>query len=244
MSAGDVAPSPRRVRVILAGRTVVDTLDARYVWEHPHYPRYYVPLADIDAAVLVDENGTADTQFGPAGRFGLQVGERRHPGSVAVFTTGKLAGLAKIDPRLPATWLEEDEQIFVHPRNPYTRVDALRSTRTVRIELRGVILAECHSPVLVFETGLPTRHYLNRADVDFTHLLPSETVTSCPYKGTTSEYWSVRLGDKIFADLAWVYQFPTREVSPIAGMVAFYDEKVDVFVDGRPVVSPDNPGAH
>jgi len=114
----------------------------------------------------------------------------------------------------------------------------------VRIELAGVVLAECHSPVMVFETGLPTRHYLNRTDVDFTHLLPSDTVTSCPYKGTTSEYWSVKLGDKVFPDLAWVYNFPTREMSPIAGMVAFYDEKVDVFVDGRQVALPANsPGA-
>ena len=214
------------------------------MWEHPHYPRYYVPLTDVDAAVLVDEHGTADTQFGPAARFGLRVDDRRHPDSVAVFTPGKLTGLARIDPRLPATWLEEDEQIFVHPRNPYARVDALRSTRTVRIELAGVVLAECHSPVMVFETGLPTRHYLNRTDVDFTHLLPSDTVTSCPYKGTTSEYWSVKLGDKVFPDLAWVYNFPTREMSPIAGMVAFYDEKVDVFVDGRQVALPANsPGA-
>jgi uncharacterized protein (DUF427 family) len=234
MSAGDVAPCARRVRVIVDGQTVVDTLDARYVWEHPHYPRYYLPLTDLDAGALADEHTTADTQFGSAARFGIRVGDRRYPDSVRVFGAGRLAGLVRIDPQLPATWLEEDEQIFVHPRNPYVRVDALRSTRTVHIELHGVVLAESHCPVMVFETGLPVRHYLNRTYVDFTHLVPSDTVTSCPYKGTTSQYWSVRLGDKVFPDLAWVYDFPTREVSPIAGMVAFYDEKVDLFVDGRP----------
>jgi uncharacterized protein (DUF427 family) len=151
---------------------------------------------------------------------------------VQVFADGPLAGLARIDPALSVMWLEEDEQIFVHPRSPYTRVDALRSTRSVRVELQGIVLAESRSPVMVFETGLPTRHYLDRTDVNFSHLVPSSTVTSCPYEGTTSAYWSVRLGDSVFPDLAWSYDFPTREVAPIAGLIAFYDEKVDVFVDG------------
>ena len=77
-------------------------------------------------------------------------------------------------------WFEEDEQVFVHPRDPYTRVDALRSTRTVRVELEGVVLAESSSSVLVFETGLPTRYYLNRPEVDFTRLAPAGTVAACP----------------------------------------------------------------
>ena len=89
-------------------------------------------------------------------------------------------------------WFEEDEQVFVHPRDPYTRVDALRSNRRVRVELDGVVLADSASPVMVFETGLPVRYYVNRTDVRFEHLVPSDTVTSCPYKGMTSGYWSVR----------------------------------------------------
>jgi uncharacterized protein (DUF427 family) len=232
-----MAPAPRRVRVILDGRVVVDTCAAAYVWEHPHYPRYYVPLADIDADALVDEHAWVQTQLGRAARFGLRAG-RSHPGCVDVYRDGPLTGLAKIDPELSAVWLEEDEQIFVHPRSPYTRVDALRSTRPVRIELRGVLLAESHSAVMLFETGLPTRHYVDRTDVDFRHLVASDTVTSCPYKGTTSAYWSVRLGDTVVPDAAWSYDFPTREAAPIAGLIAFYDEKVDVFVDDRRVVLP------
>ncbi len=109
-------------------------------------------------------------------------------------------------------WYEEDEQVFVHPRNPYTRVDALRSTRTVRVESHGVVLAESSSPVLCFETGLPTRYYLNRTDVDFTSLVPSDTVTSCPYKGTTSGYWSALVDGRTHPDVAWTYDFPTREL--------------------------------
>lgn len=135
-------------------------------------------------------------------------------------------------------WYEEDEQVFVHPRDPYTRVDALRSTRRVRVELEGVLLAESSSPVMVFETGLPTRYYLNRTDVDVEHLVPSDTVTECPYKGTTSEYWSIRVGDRLHEDLAWAYDFPTRQLQPVTGLVAFYNEKVDISLDGQALDRP------
>jgi uncharacterized protein (DUF427 family) len=135
-------------------------------------------------------------------------------------------------------WFEEDEQVFVHPRDPYTRVDALRSDRPVRVELDGVVLADSRSAVLVFETGLPTRYYVNRTDVRFEHLVPSGTVTSCPYKGTTSGYWSVQAGGAVHQDLAWAYDFPTRQLLPVAGLVAFYNEKVDTFLDGEPLDRP------
>jgi uncharacterized protein (DUF427 family) len=114
----------------------------------------------------------------------------------------------------------------------------LRSTRPVRVELDGVVLAESSSPVLVFETGLPTRYYLNRIDVRFEHLTPSATVTACPYKGSTSGYWSARVGDAVHEDIAWAYDFPTRELLPIAGLIAFYNEKVDTFLDGKPLERP------
>ena len=121
----------------------------------------------------------------------------------------------------------------MHPRDPYTRVDALRSNRRVRIELDGVVLADSASPVMVFETGLPVRYYVNRTDVRFEHLVPSDTVTSCPYKGMTSGYWSVRVGGALHKDLAWAYDFPTRQLLPIAGLVAFYNEMVDTYLDGE-----------
>ena len=237
-TVGHVAPCPRRIRVVVDMTLVVDTCAARYVWEHNRYPRYYVPVGDMAPDALADENAAASTSLGPAKRFGLRTSRTTHRGGLLVFETGKLAGLARIDPRLDATWYEEDEQIFVHPRDPYVRVDALRSTRTVRVELNGAVLAESRSPVFVYETGLPTRHYLNRTDVDFTHLVRSDSVTACPYKGITSQYWSVRLDDTLFADLAWCYDFPTRHLLPIAGMVAFYDERVDVFIDGRRLILP------
>ena len=105
-------------------------------------------------------------------------------------------------------------------------------------ELDGVVLAESQSAVMVFETGLPTRYYVNRTDVRFAHLVPSGTVTSCPYKGTTSGYWSVQAGGAVHQDLAWAYDFPTRQLLPIAGLVAFYNEKVDTFLDEEPLDRP------
>ncbi|MCW2497012.1 DUF427 domain-containing protein [Jatrophihabitans sp.] len=209
---GHVEPVPRRIRAMLAGRFVVDTTKARYVWEIANYPAYYLPAADIDPAVLA----------------GLHV---KHGG-------GELAGYVRIRWTALDAWFEEDEQVFVHPRDPYTRVDALRSTRRVRVELDGVVLAESSSAVLVFETGLPTRHYLNRTDLNYDHLAPSGTVTECPYKGTTSAYWNAVINGTEHRDIAWAYDFPTRQLLPIAGLVAFYDEKVDTFLDGQLLERP------
>jgi uncharacterized protein (DUF427 family) len=135
-------------------------------------------------------------------------------------------------------WFEEDEPIIGHPRNPYIRVDALRSHRHIRVELDGVVLAETRSPVLLFETGLPTRYYIDRTDVAFSHLETSKTQTICPYKGITSGYWSGKLGEAVYQDLAWAYDYSLREVAPIAGMIAFYNEKLDIFVDGIPLARP------
>ncbi len=231
------APVPRRIRALLDGHVVVDTTSALYLWEWSHYPQYYIPIDDIDPTVLVDEQREQRLSRGTARRYALQVGDVVRPAALRVYggdaTVEGLAGRARFEWDALDAWFEEDEQVFVHPRDPYTRVDALRSTRTVRVELDGVILAESASPVLVFETGLPTRYYLNRTEIDFTHLSPTETVTACPYKGTTSGYWTVRLGDATYADIAWAYDFPTRQLSPIAGLVAFYNEKVDTYLDGR-----------
>jgi uncharacterized protein (DUF427 family) len=141
-------------------------------------------------------------------------------------------------------WFEEDEQVYVHPRNPYTRVDALRSTRSVRIELDGTMLAESASPVMVFETGLPTRYYIELTNTNFDHLFPTKTVTACPYKGTTGGYWSARIPDPrtgsetIYEDLAWMYGFPTRQLLPISGLIAFYNERVDTYLEGQLLPRP------
>jgi uncharacterized protein (DUF427 family) len=226
-------PVPRRIRAVLNGRTVLDTTRALYLWEWPNYPQYYIPAADLDPAAVVDEEHVQRLKRGSARRIGLRVGDQARPAAGRIYTDGPVEGLARLEWDALDAWYEEDEQVFVHPRNPYSRVDALRSTRTVRISVDGVVLAESSSPVLVFETGLPTRYYLNRTDVDFTHLEASPTRTSCPYKGRTSGYWSVRAGEAVHQDLAWSYDFPTAALLPIAGLISFYNEKVDVHLDGR-----------
>ncbi len=237
-----VEPVPRRVRAVLGGETVVDTTRARYVWEWANYPQFYIPIDDVQPGVLIPEGVTQHSPRGTVELHGVRAGgeERRHAARVLPSSTvEELGGTVRFEWSALDAWYEEDEQIFVHPRNPYTRVDALRSTRVVRVELDGVVLAESSSPVLVFETGLPTRYYLNRSNVRFEHLAPSDTVTACPYKGVTSSYWSAHVGDTVHDDVAWAYDFPTRELLPIAGLIAYYNEKVDTFLDGilleRPV---------
>jgi uncharacterized protein (DUF427 family) len=236
-----IEPVPRRVRAVLANQVVVDTTFALYVWEWPYYPQFYLPLADVTPGVLVDEQHPQQLSRGTAMRHGLRVGDVERPAAARVYGDDALERLAdhvRFEWESLDAWFEEDEQVFVHPRNPYVRVDALRSSRLVRVELDGVVLAESAATVMVFETGLPTRYYFERTGVRFEHLEATDTLTSCPYKGNTSGFWSVRVGDTVHEDLAWSYDFPTRQLLPIAGLVAFYNEKVDVFIDGEPVERP------
>jgi uncharacterized protein (DUF427 family) len=232
---GHIEPVPRRIRGLLGGHVVFDTTHALYVWEWRPYPQYYIPLADVNRDVLVDEQYMEHLERGTVAHHGLHAGGVHRLRSARVYTAHsqpKLVDTVRFEWSALDAWYEEDERIHTHPRNPYARVDALRSTRELRIELDGVELARSRSPVMVFETGLPPRFYVNPTEVDLDHLLPSDTVTACPYKGVTSAYWSARIGDAIHPDVAWSYAFPTRQLQPIAGLIAFFDERVDVIVDG------------
>jgi uncharacterized protein (DUF427 family) len=236
-----VEPVPRRIRAFLGGEQVLDTTRALYVWEWPYYPQYYIPLADVRQDLLEAEGHTQQTRQGTAELRGLRVGELYRPRAGRVLAESPVEGLSgtvRFDWSAMDAWFEEDEQVFVHPRSPYTRVDALRSNRPVRVELDGVVLADARSSVMVFETGLPVRYYLSRTDVDFAHLIPTDTVTACPYKGSTSAYWSVRVDGTVHNDLAWSYDFPTRQLLPIAGLIAFYNEQVDIVLDGHRMDRP------
>lgn len=236
---GRVEPVPRRVRGYVGAELVFDTNAARYVWEVPYYPQYYIPLRDVRPGLLRDDGRPQKVQFGPSRVFSVVAGSRTAESAARVFGDGDgpVAGLVKFEWDA-LTWFEEDEPIYGHPRNPYARVDALRSHRHVAIELDGVSLADTHSPVMLFETGLPTRYYIDRTDIAFEHLEPSGTQTLCPYKGVTSGYWSVRTDHGVHADLAWTYQTPLPAVAAIANMVAFYNEKVDITVDGVQMSRP------
>lgn len=237
---GRIEPAPRRVRGYLGAELLFDTTAARYVWEFPYYPAYYIPLADVRSEFLSDENHPQRVQLGPSRLYSVVGAGQTHPSAARVFdadSDSPVAGLVRFEWD-PLRWFEEDEQIYGHPRNPYARVDALRSHRHVRVELDGVLLADTHSPVLLFETGLPTRYYIDSTDVAFEHLEPTTTQSLCPYKGVTSGYWSVRVGETLHPDLAWTYHYPLPAVAPIAGLVAFYNEKLDLNVDGVALPRP------
>ncbi|WP_374024780.1 DUF427 domain-containing protein [Mycobacterium sp. HNNTM2301] len=240
VARGRVEPAPRRVRGYLKDALVFDTTCALYVWEVPYYPQYYIPLADVRQEFLRDENHSQKVQFGASRLYSLEASGQTYPSAARVFDAdggGQVAGTVRFEWN-PLRWFEEDEPIYGHPRNPYSRVDALRSHRHVRVELDGIVLADTRSPVLLFETGLPTRYYIDPTDISFEHLEPSATQTLCPYKGVTSGYWSVRSREALHPDLAWTYHYPLPAVGQIAGLVAFYNEKLNIIVDGAALPRP------
>ncbi|OBF20009.1 DUF427 domain-containing protein [Mycobacterium sp. ACS4331] len=230
---GRIEPSPRRVRGYYGSDLVFDTVAARYVWEVPYYPQYYIPLADVRTGALRDDDHPQRVQFGPSRLFSVVGAAGTAEAAARVFDAGEgpFSELVRFEWDV-LTWFEEDEPIYGHPRNPYARIDALRSHRHITVTLGGVPLADTHAPVLLFETGLPTRYYIDRTDVRFSHLEPSNTQSLCPYKGVTSGYWSARVADTLHEDIAWTYNTPLPAVAPIANLIAFYNEKVDITVDG------------
>jgi uncharacterized protein (DUF427 family) len=137
------------------------------------------------------------------------------------------------------TWFDEDEPLFAHARDPHKRVDVAPSSRHVRVEVDGELLAESRRPLVLFENPLPVRYYLPTEDVRV-DLLPSDTRTSCPYKGHAS-WWSGRLGDRVLEDIAWSYPSPVPENPRIAGLICFRNERVDLVVDGERLERPVTP---
>ena len=199
------------------------------------YPQYYVPQADVWMEAF-GQGSETHTPQGAARHLEWKTGAVEHRPAGRLITASPLDGVAdtvRLVWDAVDHWFEEDEEVFVHPRRPYKRVDALRSTRAVRVELNGVLLAGAQSCVMVFETGLPTRYYVDPTTVHFSHLVPSTTRTQCPYKGKTDGYWSAHVNGTSVPDIAWSYHFTTPAMTPIAGLVAFLNEKVDIFIEGK-----------
>lgn len=219
----------RRVRVLFNGRFIVDTVNAKLVWENPYYPTYYFVKSDLDPSLLRESERLQDAQV-----YDLVSGDRVVKGAVTEFTGNKeLAGLLKVAFSAADAWFEEDERIFVHPKDPYKRVDVLQSSKNVRVEIDGVEIAKTNKPRFLFETSLRRRTYMPLTDVRLDLLRPSETTTPCPYKGVANYYDVVLPNGKIHEDVVWYYRAPLAECIQITGMAAFYDEKVDVWVDGK-----------
>ncbi len=239
-SIGHIEAVPRRIRARLNGRMILDTTEALYRWDIPFFPQYYVPIDDFDQAFLIARPSSAGSDA--VWKQGLVVGDQERPDALSVH--GPLSPrypktYAKVDWDAVDAWFEEDEEVFVHPRNPYVRVDAIRSHRDLSVAIDGVVLAATNAPVMVFETSLPTRYYIDPTDVHWSNLMATTTQSACPYKGVTTGYWSAISERGTYPDIAWAYNFPTAPLLPIAGLVAFYNEKVDITLDGvlldRPV---------
>ncbi|HVT70396.1 MAG TPA: DUF427 domain-containing protein [Trebonia sp.] len=230
-----VEPSAKRVRAYLAGRLAADTRHPSLVWEVPYYPAYYLPLGDVTAELVPTGKTEHSPSRGEAVLFDVRVAGAVAAGAARRYPDSPLAAirdLVRFEWNAMDEWLEEDEPVYTHPRDPYHRVDILASSRHVRVEVDGVTVADSVRPVILFETGLPPRYYLPLSDVRTDLLTPSDTQTHCPYKGTAG-YWSVDTGHGPHPDLVWTYRAPLPESQKIAGRACFYDEKVDVYLDGE-----------
>ena len=212
----------------LGGTVVADSDRARLLIQYSRAggPAYYLPRDDVRPGALVDETG---------GRWSVVAGNRR--AESAAWTNTEFPELADhvTFSWQDLDWYEEDEQVFA-TRDPHHRVDTLHSSRRVEVYVKGERLANSVRPVLLFETGLPTRYYLPAADVRTDLLAASDTITYCPYKG-----WARYLSHPEVADVAWSYPDPVPENPKIRDLISFYNERVDLIVDGVPIGGPQAP---
>lgn len=235
-------PTPRWVRVKFNDKVIADSKNALLVWKGGgHWLDYYFPREDVEMAYL-ESTGRSG---GERTNFDVKVGDRVAKNGAFSYTDPDVSKMGVKD-YVTFRWgkmdhfYEEIEEIFVHPRDPYHRVDTVPSKRHVRVEVDGVTVAESQRPYLLFETSLPTRYYLPPEDVNMDYLTPTDTQTACPYKGTAS-YWSVNINGKEHKDIVWGYPDPIPESPKIEGKFAFYNEKVDIFVDGEKQARPETP---
>jgi uncharacterized protein (DUF427 family) len=247
-------PTDQRVRAVLAGHTVVDTTRARLVWEPKRIvPAYAVPEDGLGAHLVpaTDEAGAAEAPtlagrpvYDPRVPFGVRDTEgealelRIDDARARAFRPADeaMAGYVILDFAGFDAWYAEDEPVLGHPRDPFHRIDVLHGSRHVVVEHGGRRLAESRRPRLLFEPPLPVRYYLPREDVAVEALEPSDTRTTCAYKGHATHF---SLPGE--ADVAWTYEDPLRDAAEVAGMIAFYNERVDITVDGVLLGRPDTP---
>ncbi len=235
--------SPKWVRAFVGGVAVGDSKRIRLLRDGGP-PVYYFPEDDVRRDLLVPSDHTTESpNKGTATFWHLKTGDRTvenaafayaAPPEDSSFLKGHISLVwGKMD-----AWFEEKEEVFVHARDPFKRIDAIKSSRNVRVVIGGETVAESDEPVLLFEPGHPIRYYLPKADVRMDLLEPSDTISRCAYKGE-ARYLSVRVGDSLANDVAWHYTYPTPETSTISRMVCFFNERVDeMYVDGELLPKP------
>jgi uncharacterized protein (DUF427 family) len=226
--------SPRRIRARLGGDTVVDSRHAKLLHEHGHLPIYYFPAEEVRMDLLVpSDKHTTCPYKGEASYWSVHAGGKVAENAVwsypePVADAPPLAGYMAFYWNKMDEWLEEDEPMIVHARDPYHRIDVLDTSRHVRVSVNGETVADTTRARALFEAGLPTRWYIPRDDVRMDLLERSDSRTGCAYKGYAS-YWSV--GDE--GDVVWSYADPRPEVVRIRDYLAFFNERVDIEVDGE-----------
>ncbi|MBV9467224.1 MAG: DUF427 domain-containing protein [Solirubrobacterales bacterium] len=248
-SALYLEPTAKRIRVELAGETIADSIGAMLLHESGHQPIYYFPPEDVRADVLEhSDRHTRCPKKGKASYYSIRVGEHLVP-DAAWYYPEPIEGAPPIKDLIAFyfnrmdRWLEENEEIAGHPRDPYHRIDIRRSDRHVRISLDGELLAETTRARALFETSLPPRWYMPAEDV-VAELRPSDHSSYCPYKGEAS-YHSVALANgELAGDLIWCYQDPLPEAAPIEGLLCFFNEHVDIELDGELQARPETPWSH
>jgi len=231
-------PSQRWVRVQFNGESVADTKNAILVWPQGHMITYYFPMDDVRTEWLEPGRlGSDGKQY-----YDLRVGDRLAEAAAWSYP-GATSGLADLEGYITFKWnkmdhwYEENEEVFVHPRDPYHRVDSIPSSRHIRVVIDGVTIAETKRPHLLFETGLPIRYYIPQEDIRMDLLEPTRAATTCPYKGVAS-YWSIKIGDQIYRNYVWGYMDPMPESPKIKGLLSFFNEKMEIYVDGELERSP------
>jgi uncharacterized protein (DUF427 family) len=235
--------SPRRVRVVLGGETVADSRRVKLMHETRHLPVYYFPEDDVRMDLLEATDHTTTCPFkGEASHWSVRVGENVAENAVwsypdPIESAPPIEGYLAFYWRKMDRWYEEDEEVFVHPRDPYHRVDVLESSRHVKVSVNGEVVAETDRPVVLFETGLPPRYYIPPEDVRKDVLVASDKHTQCPYKGIAS-YHSVEVGGETEENVIWHYPEPIAAAEKIRGNLSFFNEKVDLEVDGEPQERP------
>ena len=230
--------SPRRIRARFGGETIVDSRHAKLLHEQRHIPVYYFPQDEVRMDLLEPTEHSTRCPFkGEASYWSVRVGDRVSENAAWGYPdplddAPPLAGYVAFYWHKMDEWLEEDEPAIVHARDPYHRVDVLDTSRHVRVSVKGEVVAETERAKVIFETGLPARWYIPPEDVRSDLLVDSDKRTGCAYKGFAS-YKSVRAGGDEEEDVVWLYSEPRREAEPIRGYLAFFNERVDIEVDGE-----------
>ncbi len=230
-------PTARWVRVKFGGEVIADSRRALLLRQYggpDRLPTYYFPQDDVRMEALMPS--AAGRGQGELAYWTVRVGDRVAENAAWTYMApppelAALQGYISFAWSAMDGWYEEEEEVFVHARDPHKRVDVLTSSRHVQVVIGGEIVAETRRPHLLFETALPTRYYIPREDVRMELLERSGLTTRCPYKGLAN-YWSWTLGDATERNVVWSYAEPIAECPKIKGLLCFFNERVDLYVDG------------